>query len=350
MASAPRARFIVRFTLSVVLLLLLVEGCLQVRFRWQTGKWAIAKEPFEPFTPHPYLVATPRPGFTGTRAGVTISHNASGMRGPPLQPHREGRRRIVVAGGSSTYCVGVSDADTWPVRLEAHLGEHVEVVNAGVPGYSTAEHVVQSALCFSELKPAVCVFYVGWNDMRSAHVAKLRADYSDFHGPSQWNNLLGADRGAFGRVMLLRSLAWRTRAAHWLLPDVLASSPGPTALTDQVDPVALAIYRRNLGMIGFACRKIGAIAVFVPQVMNSAALGGDSSDVWTPYVRDRDVPALNAAYGRVAFDVAREDGFASIDVESARFEAGDFLDRGHLSAKGCERLAAALAPHLAILR
>ncbi len=347
MFSAPRMRWVGRISLLVIFSILLVEATLQMRHRWQTGSWAITREKFEPFLPHPYLVAVPRPGFTSTRSGVTISHNSDGLRGPALRPRREGVRRIVVAGGSSTYCVGVSDSRTWPERLGAHLGEGFEVVNAGVPGYSTAEHVVQTALCFSKFEPAICVFYVGWNDMRSAHVANLKIDYSDFHGPSQWNNLLGADRGVYGRVMLLRFFAWKTRDAHWLLPDVIGSTPGPGALTDRVDPVALDIFRRNLKLIGSACRTIGAVPVFVPQVMNASALGGDTSDVWTPYVRDRDVPALSAVYAHALIDVAREGGYAAIDLRSERFGSDDFRDRGHLNEQGCERLATALAPHLA---
>src|SRR5207248_966092 len=93
------------------------------------------------------------------------------------------RLRMVTLGGSSTYCTLVSDDETWPHYLGKHRS--CEVINLGLPGYTSLENLIQANLWFSELKPDIAVLYGGWNDLRNAHVLGLKPDYSDFHGPSQ---------------------------------------------------------------------------------------------------------------------------------------------------------------------
>ena len=60
----------------------------------------------------------------------------------PKQPHE---RRIVVTGDSSIYGWGVTDNETYAVQLERQLNarfpEHIEVINLGVPGYSTEQTI-----------------------------------------------------------------------------------------------------------------------------------------------------------------------------------------------------------------
>src|SRR5262249_44739814 len=103
------------------------------------------------------------------------------------------KRQIVIAtvGGSSTYGAFVANDDTYPDALERILGDGYAVLNHGVPGYSTAEHLIQTLFYLDSygVKPQCAIYYVGWNDIRNAHVPNLDPGYADFHLLSQLQNL-----------------------------------------------------------------------------------------------------------------------------------------------------------------
>lgn len=91
------------------------------------------------------------PGFEGTvsraefHAPVRISD--FGVRGPGPEPRRENTLRILTLGDSQTFGFGVLDHETYSVHLRDLLAarypeRHVEVINAGVPGYGTVDEVI----------------------------------------------------------------------------------------------------------------------------------------------------------------------------------------------------------------
>ena len=143
----------------------------EVRFRW-----------------HPLLQGVPIPSD-----GDDIHHNALGQRGRERTPQSlDGKMTIALFGGSTTYDVGAGDGETWGDRLEAMLGpDRIAVINHGMLGYSTAEHVIQTA--FYErahgVPPRCSIYYIGWNDLRNSHVRNLDPGYADFHLPGQIDNL-----------------------------------------------------------------------------------------------------------------------------------------------------------------
>ncbi|MBZ0308251.1 MAG: hypothetical protein K8I82_19455 [Anaerolineae bacterium] len=89
------------------------------------------------FIPLPYINYVPSP--------QNPEHNALGYRGPDvLLPKPEGTFRIVTLGGSTTYSSATSSEESYPMQLWQILRDDygytsVEVVNAGVSGYTTWE-------------------------------------------------------------------------------------------------------------------------------------------------------------------------------------------------------------------
>jgi len=80
--------------------------------------------------------------FKGAHFTVRVSHNADGLRDRPYPREREpGRRRVLVLGDSFVWCWGVEQERCFTERLEAALGD-TDVINAGVPGYSTAQELL----------------------------------------------------------------------------------------------------------------------------------------------------------------------------------------------------------------
>ena len=91
------------------------------------------------FVFHPTLGASPNPTFSNH----SISHTSEGLRATAT-PFNLSLPHIAVFGGSTTYDIGVTSNDkTWVSILNETLNEFA-VSNNGVPGYSTAEHVVQT--------------------------------------------------------------------------------------------------------------------------------------------------------------------------------------------------------------
>lgn len=65
-----------------------------------------------------------------------LSTNSLRLRGPVPSLKVPGRKRVIALGESVTNGWGVSDTETYPARLQAHLeskGRSVDVINAGVP-------------------------------------------------------------------------------------------------------------------------------------------------------------------------------------------------------------------------
>ena len=135
---------------------------------------------FEPqrFEWHPLLQAVPIPSLKLTSStGLAIQHTREGTRGKDPAGSLEGRTVIATFGGSTTYDIGAGEGETWPDRLAEALGDRYFVVNHGVPGYTTAEHLIQTAFYQTKFgKPPRCaIYYVGWNDLRNAHIAEPRS-------------------------------------------------------------------------------------------------------------------------------------------------------------------------------
>ncbi len=352
-APPPRRGRLARWSIRlgyVLILACLVETTAQIAFRISFGTWRISDtDPHRKllFDPHPFLVGVPMPSVSESMGGVTMTHNSHGTRGPEFRVERSpGVRRIVAIGGSTTYGTLVTDADAWPSVLGRTLGPGFELVNLGVPGYTSAENLIQTAFRVPELSPDVAIYYLGWNDLQNMHVKGLRQDYSDFHvrqlfqglGLSPWRS-----RTRWASIYLSRRYALKMLLAR----DSYQPEGTTDQLTDRPDPRALAIYTRNLRSIAALCRSMGVRALFVPQLLNDERLTSDRPYGWIPFVRQKDLPKALARYNDAMREVARETGTELIEAgEPQPFSGVDFLDQGHFSAAGNRRFAGLLARYL----
>ena len=128
------------------------------------------------FEPHPQLVLVPKPGFGATSEhGKSVRHNSHGFRGPELQREKPAATfRIACLGGSSTYGTGpTSNEATWPEVLRRELIAarpelQVEVLNAGVPTWTTFESLVGLAFRVEPFAPDLVIVYHAMNDASAA--------------------------------------------------------------------------------------------------------------------------------------------------------------------------------------
>jgi hypothetical protein len=103
---------------------------------------------------------------------VREEHNSLGYRGAEITiPKPDDVFRIVAIGGSTTYGEFIEENDlTYPAQLEYVLREdygyeNVEVINAGVPAYTSWESLVSLQFRVLDLDPDLIIIYDGVNDI-----------------------------------------------------------------------------------------------------------------------------------------------------------------------------------------
>jgi lysophospholipase L1-like esterase len=96
--------------------------------------------------------------------------NQLGFRGPEIEREKGDRYRIVALGESTTWGLTILPDDrTWPEVLEARIRAEfdcavpVEVVNAGVPGWSLVHQVARLPHDILPLRPDLILSYHGYN-------------------------------------------------------------------------------------------------------------------------------------------------------------------------------------------
>ncbi|MDP1838270.1 MAG: GDSL-type esterase/lipase family protein [Reyranella sp.] len=303
----------------------------------------------ERFQWHDLLQATPLPSLRITSpTGLAISHTSEGTRGSDPAPGTLDRRTVVATfGGSTTYDIGAAEGDTWSDRLAEALGpDGTFVVNHGVPGYTTVEHLIQTAFYQTKFgKPPRCaIYYVGWNDLRNAHIPKLDPAYADFHLPSQVDSLkvrrIGGSHVTISPLLtMLARFASETADTVRYFADPYGHDP-----VDGRDPALEALYERNIRSISAVNRGRGIATIWVGQLVNRDRLQGDGRYGWLPLVRDRDVWPLLQHFNAILERTARALGDTYVAVPPDSFTGADFVDQGHFSAQGSRRFAAYLAP------
>lgn len=96
--------------------------------------------------------------------------NSASMRGPECKIERDpGVLRIVTLGDSGTFGWAVKDEECYPRRLETILNERmaprrVEVINGGVPGFTSLQGVRWFEHHLAAYKPNIITIAFGGND------------------------------------------------------------------------------------------------------------------------------------------------------------------------------------------
>lgn len=337
-----------RHGILAVLVFSSVEAVSVVSYWALTGNWThtiVKNQNQYLFEEHPQLVGSLIKNAKHQRGALTYSHNSKGYRSDEFAIEKpQGKIRIVTLGGSTTYGVGVNNNETWPHYLAQELGASYEVINMGVPGYSSRENLIQTELDLSALQPDLAIYYIGLNDLRNINIEGLKADYSDFHQPSLY--------GAFGLcknenlpslaslklfVLLGQNLGLIETCANQQIDVKVRAHKG-------VDEHALSIYKQNIERIDSVCEHNGISVLLVPQtLLEEVLLTGDYS-WWIPYVPSEEMDDMMDTYNSVLKTVADSNGipFASKVLEH-NWTANDFVDLSHFNAAANKKLAEIVA-------
>ena len=242
--------------------------------------------------------------------------------------------RILALGDSTTFGLGVEDRKTWPAMLQKQLratGMDVDVVNAGVPGYTAFQGQRFMQERGFALQPDLVIVTFGFNDADSwgsrsdsetARVLELRR----WERPLKHSRLYGGIRKLLHRRAAVGAAAIEPAATPAGGSEDEGKSPASPRLTPQ------EFYLKMQDLVG-DIRARGSEVVFV---------------IW-PYrnqIRFRTTEPWK--YQKITHMLGKVEGVAVVNlVESfIRADAPLFVDHVHANAAGCRVVAEALAPRV----
>ncbi len=326
---------------SVVLALLVAEVAFRIlapsvggvdRERLQRLRAFVCDGESALYEPRAHTVFVRKRGRPGT--------NSLGFRGPewPLEM-TPGVPRVLLVGASTTES---TNPDALARAIRTRSGVAVEVLNAGVSGWTTAESMVNWFLLAQDYRPDVVVLHHGVNDVPPRFRRGHRPDYSHFRRP--WSR---PDVNALERALVRVSdlYAWHLsrndefsvqRATTLPVVDSMHVSDTPLPFAEGANT-----YVRNLRTIGRHAESLGADVV----VMTMAMRGDDRSDYDTLMRRGL------LEHNERARTLAAEQGWQLFDFERDFARAGGaadaFSDLVHLTPGARETRSRMLADAIA---
>lgn len=285
---------------------------------------------------HPLLAISPRPGH----ADAMTRHTAFGTRmvGEANTIARD-KPRIVLIGGSSTYDIAVKQGKTWPDVLQLAL-PGTQIINYGVGGFTSSEHVVQTAYYLNRFAPTCAIYYLGWNDIRNAFIPDLDPAYADFHLKNKLERLLFYRDPSFTAIMRLGLIAARRFTGVDLdLPAKINALPAGKGQ----DPAFETIYRSNIRSIIALNQARGVKVGFVGQLFSHAILARSKPDSRDPYMPGLAVgsyaPVMDATNAALKDEAGKLGAPVLMPMQDWLPEDG-FTDFGHFNEKGSALFAA----------
>lgn len=226
--------------------------------------------------------------------------NALGYRGPPVAAGRApGALRIVCTGDSSTFGLGVPEERAWPFvlgrLLEFTLGDlrPVEVIDAGVPGYTSLQNRVQIERDLLPLRPDLLIWMpMGHND--DSRVAG-RTDSEAL----AFRRSLGF---TLARTALGSALGLRVDAAT--PADTGATTDAPSAGPGLRPRVPLPEFEANLRAVAESCRAAGVPLMLVVGPHDATALEHRPNEKAAEELVLRVAKELNLAFSDPRKDLA----------------------------------------------
>ncbi len=294
------------------------------------------------YAPHHYMIYTLNPNaggrsedFFGSKPEYRI--NSIGYRGNEFSMKKQpGVFRIVCIGSSTTFGLHEPDeAQTYPRLLEdalsrAQPGSRIEVINAGTPGWTAAECLINFQFRVLELSPDMVIVYEGVNEtFAMRRDGEGKSDYSLFRQPLRYDQPGPAEKflcrySAFFRLLFI--------GTHEISLDVcsLTIQPKPAGTDEDknLDFATGKYFARNMKNIVAIARANSIVPVLVTM----------GHGPWHYSLQ------LN---NQITRDIAAQTGALLVDFEKAALPAYFLNDNVHLRQSGNLALARTIAQALA---
>ncbi|MFT4581546.1 MAG: lysophospholipase L1-like esterase [Gammaproteobacteria bacterium] len=299
---------------------------------------------------------------------LSIFINRNGYRRPSFEVRKPpGVYRIIVVGGSAVFDQNVGDSltdhtNSWPNRVEALLEQrgfkHVEVINAGIPGQTSADSLARIYTQLWTYEPDMLVVYHGWNDFKFWHTIEVTPETPLIELVQPFNandNPFMYYRGRVDRLFSSSQLyvCLRTRYFRWRWqPSYEGAVPKNVQVTNTYGSYGPRQYQLNLALIARAASAIGARPVLVKQatLVVSENLADDRARIGYGYQSLEHaaiVRAFQHSY-RIIEETAKHTGALVVDpTEITNGKSELFSDHVHTTPAGSEKLAAIVAAAVA---
>lgn len=275
----------------------------------------------------------------------SFSINSSGFRNPEIQPKVQGRKRIIIIGGSSAFGAGLkNDSETCAAFLEKKIGA-AEVINAAVIGHCSGQELIYLFTELIDLEPDLIIALDGCND------------YGKAFGSNRWLDFNAADQtqNELATLSLLIYSDFSTRCANayqvifpnskvmlWRISNKIVkwvnnfsdkdkkTRSGPEE--DRLNAVC-ASYTRNIMKMNRLAKMFNAnfLCVLQPTKGCVATQPADKDNYLNKYFEF-------CAYAKQYFN-RHEIHYINLNDYAAQFKEGMFMDGIHLNKDGNETIA-----------
>lgn len=263
------------------------------------------------YNAHPYLIYTKIPNtyFKGrNREDVVNNCGFTGTRLTHIEKE-PGIKRIICVGGSTTESSYKTANNTYPELLQRILGEKYEVINAGVPGYTTAEILIYLELKLLDFKPDIVVIYTGANDASTGTFKNFKSDYTHARAP-------------FGYTPVKD----KNDLIYSIRPEISERSDG------RIPDIAVETFKRNINSMTAICKSNNIVPIFVAENISQ-----------------------NNKYSKEFVDGVTRNVKSVRDIvphylKMSNMVNEDYTDGCHLNISGMEKLATCIAQKICSLK
>ncbi|PIS14390.1 hypothetical protein COT64_02890 [Candidatus Shapirobacteria bacterium CG09_land_8_20_14_0_10_39_12] len=309
------------FSLVVLLIFLIVAelGIRAILFLTPLGNKSLNLDPYE--EPDPNFGWRLKANYQNirfspdTKTEENLIINSKGFRGKEFNKEKKADvNRIITMGDSVTFGI-TPEVCPYPSQLQEIFNKKypnkVEIINAGVEGYSSEYVLKRLKYDILQYKPDIVTVYVGWNDLyavnpqsplNSKKMAKLAEFLNKFY-------IYKAGR----KVIFL----WiKPKLDH--LITLSNAINADAAIYDKFEPEN---YKNNLKEIIKVCREnnIKVILINLTSILSDNMSQEDIKKVHYPYFTSdiEKLKTLQTIYNQAIEQVAQENNTPQIDLNSA---------------------------------
>ncbi|MFA6599661.1 MAG: SGNH/GDSL hydrolase family protein [Candidatus Omnitrophota bacterium] len=288
--------------------------------------------------------------------GANLHVNSKGYRGREFDFNKpSGATRIVFYGGSAVFDIGNSDPNDWPHQAETLLHQkgfqNVEVINAGVPSFTTIAAMENFLTEGYRLQADYVILYCVWNDIH--YFAYDKPLLRRFDSTIKLIPLFEY-QNIFDRILChISQLYNRLRYRYYLWKDQIGEE-GRLAHekpTDQIQKDMLAQYRISLETFVDLVRNAGAEPILMTEatLVNRNNIPEEKKKIRYDF-QSLTPDALVQAYeiaNQIAHEVASRKKTVLIDASSELSGRNNlFNDHVHTTPAGSIALAQITAEHI----
>jgi lysophospholipase L1-like esterase len=291
---------------------------------------------------------------------VVVYKNSLAFRGPEPPKDFQNHLTILTIGGSTTECIIINEEKTWPSVLSNELGKsfnNLWLNNAGLNGHSTYGHIKLLQDYVINLKPKVCIFLVGCNDVDRPDLSRSDSTVYNEHqnlvvNLARYSKLANVGLNFYrhhraGQRELVKGLPFRLNDYE------------PTYISDSIARLSIARLKPDVERYGTRVSKIIALcrsANILPIFITQPSILGDTIDDVTGY-NLANFPYRNVSgklywaelklYNDETKRICNEEGVMVMDLanllpKSSRY----FYDLLHFNNAGCRKIVELLSPQL----